>query len=40
VFALVCQALDPFGNRVKGQLAARLLSRRLGLSLFASEAEA
>jgi glutaminase len=29
--------LDGFGNSVKGQLAARFLSRRLGLSLFASE---
>ena len=32
--------LDTFGNSVKGQLAARLLSRRLGLSLFVSEPEA
>jgi glutaminase len=32
--------LDPFGNSVKGQLAARFLARRLGLSLFVSEAEA
>ena len=31
--------LDGFGNSVKGQLAARLLARRLGLSLFASEPE-
>ena len=29
--------LDRFGNSVKGQLAARFLSRRLGLTLFASE---
>jgi glutaminase len=29
--------LDSFGNSVKGQLAARFLSRRLGLTLFASE---
>jgi glutaminase len=29
--------LDAFGNSVKGQLAARFLSRRLGLTLFASE---
>ena len=29
-----------FGNSVKGQLAARFLSRRLGLSLFVSEPEA
>jgi glutaminase len=29
--------LDEFGNSVKGQLAARFLSRRLGLTLFASE---
>jgi glutaminase len=29
--------LDTFGNSVKGQLAARFLSRRLGLTLFASE---
>ena len=28
--------LDPAGNSVRGQLAARFLSRRLGLSLFAS----
>ena len=32
--------LDGFGNSVKGQLAARFLSRRLGLSLFVSEAQA
>jgi glutaminase len=32
--------LDSFGNSVKGQLAARFLSRRLGLSLFVSEPEA
>ena len=31
--------LDAFGNSVKGQLAARFLSRRLGLSLFVSEPE-
>ena len=31
--------LDSFGNSVKGQLAARFLSRRLGLSLFVSEPE-
>ena len=31
--------LDRFGNSVKGQLAARFLSRRLGLSLFVSEPE-
>jgi glutaminase len=29
--------LDGFGNSVKGQLVARFLSRRLGLTLFASE---
>jgi glutaminase len=29
--------LDGFGNSVKGQLAARLLSHRLGLTMFASE---
>ena len=29
--------LDDAGNSVKGQLAARFLSRRLGLDLFASE---
>jgi glutaminase len=29
--------LDGFGNSVKGQLTARFLSRRLGLTLFASE---
>ena len=32
--------LDTFGNSVKGQLAARFLARRLGLSLFVSEPEA
>jgi glutaminase len=32
--------LDGYGNSVKGQLAARFLSRRLGLSLFVSEPEA
>jgi glutaminase len=32
--------LDAFGNSVKGQLAARFLSRRLGLSLFVSAPEA
>jgi glutaminase len=31
--------LDEFGNSVKGQLAARFLARRLGLSLFVSEPE-
>ena len=31
--------LDAAGNSVKGQLAARFLSRALGLSLFASDAE-
>jgi glutaminase len=31
--------LDPAGNSVRGQLAARHLSRTLGLSLFASRAE-
>jgi glutaminase len=31
--------LDEAGNSVKGQLAAAFLSRRLGLDLFASEAE-
>ena len=30
--------LDAAGNSVRGQLAARLLSRRLGLDLFASSA--
>ena len=29
--------LDSYGNSVRGQLAARFLSRRLGLTLFASE---
>jgi glutaminase len=29
--------LDDFGNSVRGQLAAAYLSRRLGLTLFASE---
>jgi glutaminase len=32
--------LDPAGNSVKGQLTARFLSERLGLSLFASKTEA
>jgi glutaminase len=32
--------LDAAGNSVKGQLAAAFLSRRLGLDLFASKAEA
>ncbi|GGN64858.1 hypothetical protein GCM10010112_25470 [Actinoplanes lobatus] len=32
--------LDNFGNSVRGLLAARFLSRRLGLPLFASEAAA
>ena len=31
--------LDDAGNSVKGRLAARYLSERLGLSLFASKAE-
>jgi glutaminase len=31
--------LDPAGNSVKGQLAARFLSKRLGLDLFASKPE-
>ena len=31
--------LDEFGNGVKGQLAARFLARRLGLSLFVSKPE-
>jgi glutaminase len=31
--------LDAFGNSVKGQLAARYLARRLGLSLFVSAPE-
>jgi glutaminase len=31
--------LDDYGNSVKGQLAARFLSHRLGLTLFASEPE-
>jgi hypothetical protein len=31
--------VDEFGNSVKGQLAARFLARRLGLSLFVSEPE-
>ncbi len=30
--------LDSAGNSVKGQLVARLLSRKLGLDLFASNA--
>jgi len=32
--------LDGWGNSVRGQLAARFLSRRLGLTLFASEPQA
>lgn len=32
--------LDPAGNSVKGRLAAQFLSERLGLSLFASKADA
>jgi glutaminase len=32
--------LDAAGNSVKGQLAAAFLSRRLGLDLFASKADA
>ena len=35
----VAPPLDGFGNSVKGQLAARFLARRLGLSLFVSEPE-
>ena len=31
--------LDEFGNSVKGQLAARFLSSRLGLNLFVSQPE-
>jgi glutaminase len=31
--------LDGFGNSVKGQLTARFLARRLGLSLFVSAPE-
>jgi glutaminase len=38
--ATFAPSLDPFGNSVKGQLAARFLARRLGLSLFVSEPEA
>lgn len=36
VRAGVDEPLDRAGNSVRGQLAARFLSRRLGLSLFAS----
>ena len=32
--------LDGFGNSVKGQLAARFLSQRLGMDLFVSQPEA
>ena len=32
--------LDPFGNSVKGQLAAAFLARRLGLDVLASKARA
>ncbi len=39
-FGAFAPRLDDAGNSVKGQLAARFLSERLGLSLFASKAEA
>jgi glutaminase len=38
-FGAFAPGLDEAGNSVKGQLAARYLSERLGLSLFASQAE-
>ena len=38
-FGAFAPRLDDAGNSVKGQLAARYLSERLGLSLFASRAE-
>jgi glutaminase len=38
-FGAFAPRLDDAGNSVKGQLAARYLSDRLGLSLFASQAE-
>jgi glutaminase len=38
-FGAFAPRLDDAGNSVKGQLAARFLSERLGLSLFASQAE-
>jgi glutaminase len=38
-FGAFAPRLDEAGNSVKGQLAARYLSERLGLSLFASRAE-
>jgi glutaminase len=38
-FGAFAPRLDEAGNSVKGQLAARFLSQRLGLSLFASRAE-
>ena len=38
-FGAFAPRLDEAGNSVKGQLAARFLSERLGLSLFASQAE-
>jgi glutaminase len=38
-FGVFAPRLDDAGNSVKGQLAARYLSARLGLSLFASQAE-
>jgi glutaminase len=38
-FGAFAPPLDDAGNSVKGQLAARYLSERLGLSLFASQAE-
>ena len=38
-FGAFAPRLDNSGNSVKGQLAARYLSERLGLSLFASQAE-
>jgi glutaminase len=38
-FGAFAPRLDDAGNSIKGQLAARYLSERLGLSLFASQAE-
>jgi glutaminase len=39
-FGAFAPRLDEASNSVKGQLAARFLSERLGFSLFASTAEA
>jgi glutaminase len=38
-FGTFAPLLDSYGNSVKGQLAARFLSQRLGLDLFVSKPE-